>query len=214
METIELCQLKIMSRRSVETKRQDTKNGDRAELLCAISWLASSPKDVLKKSGKEDDIKKHIDWYVYKPDGKLITYDVKSRRFEKYGKGFSPNFHFMAEIKNRQGIAGSIYGEQMFMAHEVSGYFNFIQRKLIAYEVDNNVNIFGVPVNRIDCAYGNIYSNPKYDDGHELTAFAFSDFKVKQLPIPFEFLERQFDYTTDELIAYIKKYKLNMIFND
>lgn len=199
-----------MGKRTADTKSKDTKNGNRAELLLVISWLANSPNDRLEKSSMEDDIKKHIDWYVHKPDSKTITYDCKARRFEEYGNSFSPEFHFIGEIKNRQGIDGSIYGKQHFMAHEVSGKFIFILRKLIEDEVENYVKSIGMKVDRIDSAYGNIYSNPKYDDGHELTVFAFSDFKVRELLIPKEFHQRQFDYTREELLAYIKQYNLNI----
>jgi len=199
-------------RRTADTKSKDTKNGDRAELLCAIAWLLASPEDMLVKSNQEDDIKKHIDWYVYKSndDYKTITYDVKARRFEKYGKAFSADHHFIAEINNRQGISGSIYGKQGFMVHEVQGAFIWIARQLIVDEVETYVKPFGRKVDNMDAMYGNLYTSNKYDDGHVLTAFAFSEFKTRKLLIPDELLERQFEYTPEELMEYIVTNKLNV----
>ncbi len=201
-----------MGRRTQDTKKKDTKNGDRAELLCAISWVFASSNDRIVKSSVEDDIKKHIDWYVHRANGRIITYDCKARRFEEYGKGFSPDYYFIAEIMNRQGILGSIYGEQLFMAHEISGYFNFILRKYIVEEVENDVKKYGMKVSNIDSSYRNLYTSPKYDDGHVLTAFPFTEFQIKKLPIPQEFLERQFLYTPEELKRYIIENKLNINF--
>lgn len=202
-------------RRSKETKTKDTKNGNRAEYLCAISWLAMSPNDRLEKSSEKDDIEKHIDWIVTMPDNKKITYDAKARRFENYGDAFSENHYFIAEIENR-GIkngrvnTGSIYGKQDYMVHEISGNFVFIRRKLIVNEVENDVKKTGYKVTNINSAYRNLYTSPKYDDGHVLTVFPFSEFEVKLLPIPEEFRDRQFNYTEEELKAYIRQHNLNI----
>lgn len=201
--------------RSKDIKSKDTKNGDRAELLCAIAWLHKSSQDKIIKSSNEIDIIQHIDWFVFR-DSKMITnYDVKARRFENYGRAFHEDQYFIAELESRhnngEGNTGSIYGKQKYMALEIAGGFVYISTKEIREYVETWVKPFSIyKTIDMNAAFESIVLS-KYDDGSEITGLAFSRFPDrKTLLLPKKFLSKQFIYSVDELREYVVNNKLNI----
>lgn len=198
-----------MSSRTADTKHKDTIEGTRAELLCAISWVATTPADTVLKTTEEEDWKYHID---YKTSPSNITFDVKSRRFHNYGKSFHPDQNFVAEIENRNpnniSKSGSIYGEQKYMFLEVAGGFWIISTKEIRDYVKDVVLRCNIIATRMDSLFESVYT---YDDGAKITALSFNTFPNKKLlSLPEKFKARQFEYTPMELENYIKTNNLKI----
>ena len=82
---------------------------------------------VARKSSKEDDIYKHIDFYIHRTNGTVSSVDVKGGNF--------PN-SIWVEFKNVHGNTGWMYGEAEYIAFEmkeVDGFCMINRLDLLSY---------------------------------------------------------------------------------
>ena len=108
--------------------KEKKRRGKEAEEKFKISAKLCGFK--VKKSSKEDDIKKHIDFYLEK-QGKKFSVDVKSaKRIRASDKDVSFKYTYI-EIRNVKGEKGWVLGEADYIAFELKNHFLLIKREEI-----------------------------------------------------------------------------------
>ena len=101
----------------------------------------------VEPSSDSDQIKKHIDYYVYNKDNRYFTVDVKSR------KKFTDDDEFVwIEFKNVNGSKGWLYGSSNVIAFERKEDFIIVNRKKLLSLCESLVSL-DKTANRNDCVY-------------------------------------------------------------
>lgn len=90
--------------------------------------LATGKGFVVHKASRQDDIYKHIDFYLSR-DGMTLTFDVKApKRNSRYSKGSQADEAVWIEFRNVRGYAGWIDGEQEYIAFGFLDCFVIVKR--------------------------------------------------------------------------------------
>lgn len=113
-----------------------SKEGHSAEdLFCEI---AKSKGFITESSTREDNMNKHIDYYLEGKD-KTVSVDIKARkRTSRRDKKFNDEWIWL-ELKNVQGRNGWVYGEADFIVFEREGDFVLAPRKSLIKLINEQV---------------------------------------------------------------------------
>lgn len=121
--------------------------GDKAENL--FSKIAASKGFKCYEASKEENIYKHIDFYLEGKD-KTISVDVKSRKkTNRKDSKFNDEWVWI-EIKNVRGAKGWLHGSADFICFERSDDFVLIPRKSLIKIVNQHVRF---DLSMVDKAY-------------------------------------------------------------
>lgn len=119
------------------------------------------------KSSKIDDIKRHIDFYIYGPEGEnlISTVDVK---------GENQLNEIWVELTNVRGDKGWLYGDATVIAFETPelGGFSCVLTKHLVQYIEKNVSLD--QVQKKD-AYKKIYTRKDRED--RITLLCLEDLK-------------------------------------
>lgn len=124
-------------------------------------------------STREEDIKKHIDFYVEGSDGGVYSMDAKAMKSVDHGRTYQDVYAYV-EFKNVRGGPGWIYGDVDYFAFErESSVIIISQKNLLAFslsKVDLNKRVY-----RLEDAHYKVYGRPSRKD-------LFSLIKLDDLP--------------------------------
>lgn len=111
----------------------------------------------IRKSCKNDDIKKHIDYYLYR-NNKTYSFDVKAAKRNTRRNGSQHDCAIWIEIKNVRGNKGWLYGEQDYIAFDCIDYFLVVRRTELRDYINEVHSINSKYVNKASDALYSLYS--------------------------------------------------------
>lgn len=137
--------------------------GDKAEN--AFMKIAKSNGLEISESSRHENMRKHIDYWVWKPDSKdkKWSVDVKSRkRTNRKDKSVQDDLVWL-EFQNVNGNKGWLYGEADVIAFERADDFILVNRKTLVEAAEKLVDQ-NTLVNSANKAKYNLYKRFDRDD--------------------------------------------------
>jgi hypothetical protein len=108
-------------------------------------------------SSRMENMRNHIDYYVYDESGKYFTVDVKAK------KKYANDREVWVEFKNEVGKGGWLYGKATVIAFEREKDFVIVSREKLKDLCEQKVDLNNKTKNKFDCLYKS-YSKENRND--------------------------------------------------
>lgn len=99
----------------------------------------------VRKASKNDDMRRHIDYFLTTPAGKEVSIDVKAMKKTSRKDNEVQDTWIWIEFKNVRGNDGWLYGDADSICFEMKEHFMFVNRqeliKLCKQVVDMNSSV-------------------------------------------------------------------------